>query len=893
MDEPLVSSQARAQQWRAPAAVLAVTIIGLGALLGILLGTQGDTTDYFEELGVGLLLPETFLPFHYDLYMEPDLEQGRFQGTVAIDLDISTPFRAIALNSIDLTIQDSTLECEGSKYSMRDVKTNKELQAIALVFSKSKLEHTQCKLTVQFAGVLRDDALEGFYLSSYKDNGETRLLATTQFEPSAARKAFPCMDQPDMKAKFSISVKTPDATRWPTVLSNMPTQAFEDDVRRFETTPPMSTYLIAFIVCDFDYISTKAGSTDVRVFHRRGEARRAKYALKAAAKQIEFYSEYYDFDYADMLPKLDLVPIPDFAAGAMENYGLMTFSETALLADEGTSSASELLNVARVVAHELVHQWFGNLVTPVYWNDLWLKESFARYFEDMGVDASHPEFGMSRRKVTRTQSTAFDIDSLAASPALRVPLDSLSRQDDVAAQFDSVRYEKGASVLDMLSMWFQHLPNGHENAFRDALRIYLKRHQFAATTTEDLIAAFQEVLGDANDMATLLHNWCYEPGFPAVTLVPVSDKTFVTRQQRYVASGQSKGLWHVPLRIQDGENVYFAQLEETPTGMAVADVALTEPVLNTGAKGYFRVNYAAEQWLSVRALLRNGKLSDVDAASHIGNLLAFALSASFDSYVASPMLLLDTLLDTSAASTENGDFLTVWDSVIPALQGIEMKVTKVNAYKQLQHDILRDASDRLGWSKAGSTQTERMMRAMVQLKSVRAALPEAVQEGSAIFEAANRQVTEIEADIREASVVAAVVSADRELFDFLTQEWLNSQDAAVRGQIMRALCFTVHADWLLSTMETAIDRSSGARSTDIVTIMSTAPMNRGVRGELVAWEFMQNNWDELCDRFCRGSFTLARIIRAVCGTFDTRELLADFEAFFVDRDAGTAVSFCL
>jgi puromycin-sensitive aminopeptidase len=543
-------------------------------------------------------LPRTVVPTRYDLRLEPDLVAHTFTGEETIAVTVHETTTEVILNTAELAIVEVAAEGPAGERMRGVASTEEEAERSRLVFERP-LGPGAWRLRLRFRGTL-NDKLRGFYRSTYKDaSGATRTIAATQFEATDARRAFPCWDEPDFKAVFAATLVIDPAL---TAVSN--TAVVEErteggrKVVRFADTIRMSTYLVAFVVGELEATDPlPAGRTPLRVWCVPGKRRLAAFGREAGAFTLRFFEEYYDVPYAG--DKLDLLAIPDFAAGAMENFGAITFRETALLVDETAATHGELERVADVVAHENAHMWFGDLVTMSWWNGIWLNEAFATFMEMLAVDAWKPEwhrwtsFGVSR-------AAAFSVDGLWSTRPIEFPVHA---PRDADAMFDVLTYEKGASVLRMLEQYLG------PDVFRAGVRRYLREHAYGNADTGDLWAALGEAAGAP--IPDVMDGWIFQPGFPIVS-ARLDGAELVLEQRRFTylpappaplpwkaATATDPGAgsrWRIPvqLRIHDasGARVQRVLLGESaqrvplPVGGAV--------VVNEGGHGFYRVRYGAE-----------------------------------------------------------------------------------------------------------------------------------------------------------------------------------------------------------------------------------------------------------------------------------------------------------
>ena len=448
------------------------------------------------------------VPSAYTIDLDVDLDAGTFSGTVDIDLSVHEASDAITLHALDLEIASAVFRSGGDDLSAA-VTVDAPTESITLMLP-APLAPGVAKLAIAFSGALNDQ-LVGFYRSTYTDDeGTVRTIGCTQMEATHARRAFPCWDEPEFKATYAISLTVADGLTAVSNAAEVSAEAAETGRVRhtFAPTMKMSTYLVAWVIGPLEitepvFHDGLGGKVPIRVVHRPGKGHLTSFALETAQFALGWFEEYYGIAYPG--DKVDLLAIPDFAFGAMENLGCITFREVLLLADPATASQPELRRLAAVINHELAHMWFGDLVTMDWWNGIWLNEAFATFMEVACTDAAHPEwncwteFGLDR-------SAAFATDALSCTRPIEF---EVHHPDDAEAMFDVLTYEKGASVLRMLE---QHI--GPES-FRSGVRAYLDAHQYANTQTEDLWKALSEASGQP--VQALAEPWIFVGGHPKVT----------------------------------------------------------------------------------------------------------------------------------------------------------------------------------------------------------------------------------------------------------------------------------------------------------------------------------------------------------------------------------------
>jgi aminopeptidase 2 len=551
---------------------------------------------------------------------------------------------------------------------------------------------TKATLTQKFTGVLNNN-MAGFYRSSYKTkDGATKYMATTQMEPTDARRAFPCFDEPALKSKFTITLI---ADKGLTCLSNMDVVSEKEvdgkygknkNAVTFRETPLMSTYLLAFIVGELNVIETHNFRVPVRVFAPPNQdIEHGRFSLELAAKTLEFYEKTFDSKFP--LPKMDMVAIPDFSAGAMENWGLITYRIVDLLLDEKTSGASKKQRVAEVVQHELAHQWFGNLVTMDFWDGLWLNEGFATWMSWYSCNIFYPDWKVWQTYVSDDLQSALALDSLRSSHPIEVPV---KRADEINQIFDAISYSKGSCVLRMISKYLG------EETFMEGIRRYLKKHAFGNTQTQDLWAALADASG--KDVEKVMDIWTKKVGYPVITVTEDAKASSIhVKQNRFLRTAdvkpeEDKTLYPVflGLRTKDGIDEELA-LYEREGNFKVDNLDFFK--LNADHSGIYRTSYSAERLKKLGVAAKEGLLSVEDRAGMIAD--AGALSAS--GYQRTSGIL--SLLQGFKSEPE----FIVWNELLSRVGSVrsawifEDEETR-DALKKLSLDLTSDKAHELGWS---------------------------------------------------------------------------------------------------------------------------------------------------------------------------------------------------
>lgn len=586
------------------------------------------------------ILPTNVVPRHYDIVLEPNFEKFTFNGTVTIDLDVVEDSTSISLNTLELELQSSEIvvgeevvRCvperlvktmTNSDSSSPTLSHDEEKQTTKINFGHTLKKDSNAQLRIHFTGLL-NDKMAGFYRSTYKNaEGKECVMATSQMEATDARRAFPCFDEPALKADFTITLI---AEKHLTCLSNMDV-ASESDYEskmsgstkkavKFNRSPKMSTYLVAFIVGELNYIETTKYRVPVRVFAPPGiDINHGNFSLDLAGRTLEFYEDTFGSQYP--LPKLDMVAIPDFAAGAMENWGLITYRVVDLLFDEKTSGANVKERVAEVVQHELAHQWFGNLVTMDFWDGLWLNEGFATWMSWYSCNVFFPDWKVWQTYTADTLQDALAMDSLRSSHPIEVPIKKAS---DVNQIFDAIAYSKGSCVLRMIS---KHLG---EDVFMEGIRQYLKKHAYGNTETGDLWAALSNASG--KNVEDVMDIWTKHIGHPVVTVTEdAANKSIHVKQNRLLRTAdvkpeEDKTLYPVFLGLRTNEGVNEELVLSQREGVyKVPDMDFFK--LNADHTNLYRTSYSPERLEKLGKAAHDGLLTTEDRAGMIADAGALA-----------------------------------------------------------------------------------------------------------------------------------------------------------------------------------------------------------------------------------------------------------------------------
>ncbi|KAI9393365.1 hypothetical protein POPTR_006G224500v4 [Populus trichocarpa] len=819
-------------------------------------------------------LPKFAIPKRYDIRLKPELTACTFAGSVAIDLDIVENTNFIVLNAADLSINSASVSYSSSSKVLQPVKVELvEADEILVLEFAETLPIGIGVLDIVFDGVL-NDKMKGFYRSTYEINGEKKNMAVTQFEPVDARRCFPCWDEPVCKATFKITLEVPAEL---VALSNMPIieEKVNGDLKTvsYQETPIMSTYLVAIVVGLFDYVEDHTSDgVKVRVYCQVGKTKQGNFALHVAVKTLELFKGYFAVPYA--LPKLDMIAIPDFAAGAMENYGLVTYRETALLYDDQHSAAANKQRVATVVAHELAHQWFGNLVTMEWWTHLWLNEGFATWVSYLATDSLFPDWKIWTQFLDEC-TEGLKLDGLAESHPIEVDINHASEIDEI---FDAISYRKGASVIRMLQSYL-----GAKN-FQRSLASYIKKHAYSNAKTEDLWAALEE--GSGEPVNKLMNSWTRQQGYPVVS-VKFKDQKLEFEQSQFLSSGApGDGQWIVPITLcccsYDAHKSFLLQTKsETQDvkellGSCQAGSGSSWIKVNVEQTGFYRVKYDEELRARLGCAIEKKNLTETDRFGILDDSFALCMARQQS---------LTSLLTLMGAYREELEYI-----VLSNLINISSKVGRIaaDATPDLKDDInqffinlLQFSAEKLGWDpKQGESHLDAMLRGEVLTALAYFRHDLTLDEASRRFHAflEDRNTPLLPPDIRKAAYVAVmqrVSTSNRSDYDSLLQVYRETDLSQEKTRILGSIASCPDPNIILEALNFLL--TSEVRSQDAVFGLAVSK-----EGRETAWAWLKDKWDHITNTWGSG-FLLTRFVSMIVSPFASFEKAKEVEEFFASR----------
>lgn len=810
-------------------------------------------------------LPTYIKPERYQIMLKPDLEAFTYEGEETIYLTLGKPVKEITLHAIELEIEDVMVKWK-DKIKASRISFNPDNETVIFTFER-QIPKGNIELSLKFRGQLTDK-LKGFYRSKYLHEGQEKYLATTQFEATDARRAFPCFDEPAQKAIFDVTLMIPGHL---TAISNtIEEQIAEHEsgykVVKFLPSPKMSTYLLAFIVGDFEYIETKSKhGVLVRVFTTPGKKHQAQFALETAAKCLDFYDDYFDIPYP--LPVLDLIALPDFASAAMENWGAVTYRETALLVDETQSSAAHKQWVAIVIAHELAHQWFGNLVTMHWWTDLWLNEGFASYMENFATDKLFPEWQIWDQYIADRFAVALRLDALANSHPIEI---EVHHPNEISEIFDMVSYAKGSVVIRMLAEFLG------ADKFREGLRHYLRKHAYGNTITDDLWKSFETV--SKKPISKMMKTWTRQAGYPLLS-VNEQDGKFKLAQSRFFSSEISrkknriKAKWSIPVSALDADGSKKSLLLEN-NQFVIKRKNDGWVKFNQGETTLMRVAYNNEALNKLTLAIAEKQLSPADRLGIVRDAFALAEAGQFPT--AQALELAQYFKD----ETE----LPVWEEIVAGFfsAGEFYKGEQwYPIFEKYNLELFAKLAKSLGWSrKKGESHATKMLRSLALMQMGASGHKPTLEKAGGLFQQATTG-KEIDPDIRGVVYnLAAQYGGLKEFKQMVAMYEKSEHHHEEQDRIGRAMGSFRDQKVLAQVLQFALSKK--VRSQDAPSIYISVARN--FYGRDLAWNFLKTNWQTINERYNIGGHLLEWFV-APFSRFTTKAQAKEYEQFFKKHPA--------
>jgi len=854
-----------------------------------------------EKKVTDVRLPLHLVPEQYNLKLIPFIKQDNFtiDGYVEISMLCMHEGANITLHSKDTEIQNKTVKVEdnqGNNVGISRYSYDHGREFFILHLTKNLEKGTRYTVKITFTAFLRDN-LKGFYRSEYddKESGKKELMAVTQFQPTEARRAFPCFDEPGVKAKFEVSL---GRKKEYSSISNMPIRekgvAMERDEEyvwdHFQNSVKMSTYLVAFVISKFEYRESEQSDSGVwkfRIWTRKDALSQTEYARSIGPKMLKFFEDYFQVPFP--LPKQDMIAAPDFAAGAMENWGLITYRETALLYKPGVSAASNTQRIAYVVSHELAHQWFGNLVTPSWWSDLWLNEGFASYVQYLGVEAVQPQLNYLDQFVLDEVHKTLRLDALESSHPISI---QVKHPDEINEIFDTISYSKGASVIRMMDHFLT------SNTFKKGLTNYLRALKFDSAEQDDLwMYLTEQGHRDRTLMADLtvkqvMDTWTLQTGFPLLTVKRNYESgTAKISQERLLLSKSTKSesRWWVPLTYTTpglgnfndtynkdwlSDKQWSKQLDDMPDRN-------TPVIFNVQQTGFYRVNYDKKNWELIAETLNKDHTSIhvINRAQILDDALELAKVGRLD---------YKTALSLTGYLSRETEFVP-WYAALGGLTHIKQMLKRTSAYGEFKGYMLKLLApiyQKLGFEgKSDDKHLEILLRKRIVSWACSMGHEDCKNKVKTSFnnwmfmpDPDAELKNPIDVNMKGVTYCNAIAEGGQKEWDFAWERYKNSNVGTEKANILSALSCTDEV-WMLNRyLNMSLTAGSGVRKQDGSSVI--ANVARNTVGRYLAFNFLREKFDVVKNYFTSFS-SLKRIVKAMSGSFNTNfdlKELKDFQA---------------
>ncbi|XP_072390828.1 puromycin-sensitive aminopeptidase-like isoform X1 [Diabrotica undecimpunctata] len=816
-------------------------------------------------------LPVSVVPKHYKIHLLPNLNDFTFKGEVSINIDVKTSTHEIKLHSLDLELNSITLKSENEQYSPTDTKLCTEKEMAVFQF-KSALTPGNYTLDIGFSGKLEDN-MKGFYRSKHVDEKGTEFYsAVSHFAPTDARRSFPCWDEPAIKATFDVSLTVPKHLM---ALSNMSilTSKNQGELIKytFHTSPKMSTYLVAYAVGEFDFVEKiSSDGVLIRVYTPLGKKEQGKFALDVATKVLPYCKQYFNIAYP--LPKLDLIAVGSLGYSAMENWGLITYRENRVLIDPQNSSNSNKQGVALVVAHELAHQWFGNLVTMKWWTDLWLNEGYATFMQFLNTSALFPEYDVWSQFVNTTFLGALELDSLNSSHPIEVTVNDPSEVNEI---FDAITYNKGASVIRMLVHFLGN------DTFKEGMSLYLNRYKYGNTTTEDLWKALEEA--SKQPVSDIMSTWTKQMGFPLIKVDTVHETgDFIVKlsQEKFMSTirkSPEEFKWMVPISISSSRNpngeVTKLLLNTKSTEILVPGVKETDWIkINPGVIGFFRTQYSEEMLKKFVNDIKNRTMPPLDRLGLLEDMFALVKAGYTDT-----VSLLKFLKVYENESDSN-----VWMTIINILSKLETLIQYTDSsefFRKFQHNLLLKIYRSVGWRpKSNDTHIDTLFRSKLLDHFGSLKDDDVIKEARLRFDRHVASTELLPANIRSACYNIVVSSGGVAEFQSLIQLYKKTDLNEEKMRISAALGHTTNEELIKALLEFAM--SDNVKTQDSVFVLIAAAQTK--LGRDLTWNYIKENWNIITQRFTAATL-LQNLIKRVTQDFAEESKKKDIQHFFTNK----------
>ncbi|XP_019765505.2 endoplasmic reticulum aminopeptidase 1 isoform X4 [Dendroctonus ponderosae] len=815
-------------------------------------------------------LPTTLKPSRYNITIHPNITTLEVRGQISIEFHCDKDTNFIVLHSHNMTIVDKIIQ-DRRGHNLTIVKMLEYIgrqQLYIEIKEKFKKKHNYT-LKIRFNTKL-NKAQEGFYISSYVgSDGEKRFLAATHFQPTFARTAFPCFDEPNFKAKFKLTIFR---DRFHIALFNTPvvntddlgfymgTGLLRDD---FQETAEMSTYLVAFIVCDYtNFRNLTDRGVSVSVYTPPSFNEKAKFTLDTATSALGYFEDFFGVPYP--LPKLDLVSIPNLSKDAMENWGLITYRESTAVNNPGELSTSIDQWITTTITHQIIHQWFGNLVTMKWWSDLWLYEGFTTYLQYLGVENYYPEWQMLDQFILDKTQPAMALDALVSSHPINV---AVHDPYEIETIFDTISYNKAAAIIHMLRNFLQ------EDSLQNGLNEYLSTYKYTTAETKELWNTFSKTINHTLDVKAIMETWTHQMGFPLISLTK-EGSTILATQKRFllsVKSGNDSVLpkskydykWYVPLTFitsNDSESIHNVWMNMSDVSFDV-DPDIKWIKANTNQSGFYRVMYEEEMWHSLIKLLKTNHtmFSAADRANLIDDAFTLCRAGLLNATIP---------LELSTYLIKERDYVP-WATAIEHFQNWARRMSESLPYKlflNYMRNLLRPITKYVGW-KNSKNHVKGLLRAKVLSAAVLCELNETITEAKVLFQKWMLHNETLDSNLKEVVYSAGIKFGGMAEWQFCWNAYNSTSNSNERILLLKALGQPRGDPWLLQRylIET-LDKNT-IRPEDVKVVLAVVAANP--EGKLLAWRHLKAYWPTMHSLFGNSTSMMGSLISAVTAHLST------------------------
>ena len=805
----------------------------------------------------------------YNIVINTVKSDDTYTASVEIIFNIDEQTKEIELDSKGLKIIkcDFYSESHENQPSLNFKSKNNKL----VINSYSKFEKDKnAKLRIEFEGKIADD-LKGIYASKYLSNsGKEEKLISTQFEPTDARNAFPCIDEPNYKAKFNLTLIIHSNL---TAISNMPiekTKNLNDKETqvKFQETPIMSTYLLFFAIGKIKSKQLKTNNNIlIRVWATNEQERFSDFALETSEKLLDYFESYFGTKYP--LPKLDHIAIPDFAAGAMENWGCISYRETALLVDPEKSSIQTKQLVAAIIAHEMAHMWFGDLVTMDWWNDLWLNESFASWMGDKAISNLYPEWDVWTKFLLDDTNRAFELDALDSSHPIE---QEVKNPDEIGQLFDAISYSKGASLIRMLENYIG------EEKFKKGIQQYIVKHQYKNTITNDLWDALSK--SSNKDIKTLMEQWTTKSGFPLILVSEENDKIKISQEKfSYNPENNDQSEWIVPIKYNSLIN--NTKSKQTHLLKTKEDFIQNKniTIMNTDSSGFYKTSYSNKLFSKISNLLTDNinNFSNEERLGLISDYYTLLKSSKID-----PSKYLDLI---KTLNKESNPY--IWKYICGSLKSIDSKLYNTDLYSRyysFASEIFNNISIDLEWNLDKTpSETDQIMIATLIDSACYFGIEDLKNKSSQIFkEISLNSNDEIHPNLKRPLLFSIAYNGESNDFDKIWELYLNSNSQEEKSLYLGSLTQFKNIDkikFLLNQVTT-----KNIRKHDIASVLIGVANNNLALS--TAWEYLKQNWSKILNISGDG-FQLNYIV-SLPSYFQSKERYEEVENYYSENPVDAA-----